>query len=83
MLTQQQVPEIVEEVRQRLADLEQQGVYLQVVDGKLEDDWLYVMVTPSRDGVRASEHARYMSQIERELRKKGTDHVLLVPTLED
>ena len=33
--------------------------------------------------VRASDYARLMSQIERELREQGDDKVLLVPALED
>ena len=83
MPTQEQVPGIVAEVRQRLADEAQQGVRLKVTGERLEDDWLYVVVTPIEAGVRASDHARLMSQIERALRQEGNDHVLLVPALED
>ncbi len=83
MPTQAQVPEIVAEVRQRLDDVAKEGIHLQVLSEKLEDGWLYVVVAPSEPGVRASDHARIMSQIEREMRKKGTDRILLVPTLED
>jgi hypothetical protein len=83
MPTQAQVPAIVAEVRQRLDDVAKQGVHLHVVSERLEDGWLYVVVTPSQPGVRASDHARIMSQIEREMRKQGTDRILLVPTLED
>jgi hypothetical protein len=83
MPTEAQVPGIVAEVRQRLDEAAKQGVHLQVVSEKLDDGWLYVVVTPSQPGQRASDHARVMSQIERELRQKGADHLLLVPTLED
>jgi hypothetical protein len=83
MPTQPQVPGIVAEVRQRLDDAAKQGVHLQVVSEKLDDGWLYVVVTPSQPGVQASDHARIMSQMEREMRKQGTDRILLVPTLED
>ena len=83
MPTASQVPGIVAEVRQRLADVANQGVHLQVTGDKLEDDWLYVVVAPSQPGVRASDHARLMSQIERELRKQGTGNVLLVPAIDD
>ena len=83
MPTAAEVPGIVDEVRRRLQAADGQGVPLQVSGEKLEDDWLYVVVTPTRPGVRASDHARLMSQIERELRQAGTDQVLLVPTLED
>jgi hypothetical protein len=83
MPTTEQVPEIVNKVRKRLADAEREGVFLTVAGERFEDDWLYIVVVPARPGVRASEHARLMSQIERELRQQGDDNVLLVPALED
>jgi hypothetical protein len=83
MPTEAQVPGIVAEVRQRLDEAATQGVHMQVVSEKLDDGWLYVVVTPSQPGQRASDHARIMSRIEREMRQKGADHILLVPTLED
>lgn len=83
MPTPAEVPEIVAEVRKRLDEASKQGISLEIVGEKLEDDWLYVVVTPSRSGVRALDHADTMSKIEGELRQKGKSHVLLVPTLED
>lgn len=83
MPTTQQVPEIVDKVRVRLADAEHDGVHLKVSGERLDDDWLYIVVVPARPGIRASDHARLMSQIERELRQQGDDNVLLVPALED
>ena len=83
MPTTQQVPGIVEKVRHRLADAERDGIYLKVSGEKLEDDWLSIVVVPTRPGVRASDHAQIMSRIERELRAQGDDNVLLVPALED
>lgn len=83
MPTQAEVPGIVAEVRRRLTEIANQGVHLQVTGDKLEDDWLYVVVSPSRPGVSALDHANLMVQIERELRRQGKEHVLLVPTLEE
>lgn len=83
MPTQQQVPQIVTEVAQRLAAAAHRGIHLHVSGERLDDDWLYVVVTPSKPGVRASDHAALMSQIERDLRQHGIGNVLLVPTLED
>ena len=83
MPTQAEVPGIVAEVRHRLAEASNQGIYLQVISDKLEDDWLYVVVAPSQPGVRALDHAQTMSNIERDLRQSGKSHVLLVPALED
>lgn len=83
MPTAQQVSDIVEKVRSRLAEAERDGVHLKVAGEKLDDDWLYVVVVPAKPGIRASDHARLMSQIERELREQGDDQVLLVPALEE
>lgn len=83
MPTEAEVPGIIAAVRQRLVEASNQGVHLEVVSDKLEDDWLYVVVAPSRPGVRALDHAQTMAKIERDLRKQGKSHVLLVPTLED
>jgi hypothetical protein len=83
MPTTQQVTEIVDKVQKRLAAAERDGIHLKVSGHRLDDDWLYIVVVPSQTGVRASDHARLMSQIERELREQGDDNVLLVPALED
>ena len=83
MPTTAQVTEIVDKVRHRLADAERDGIYLKVTRESLDDDWLYIVVSPARPGVRASDHAGIMSRIERELRAEGDDNVLLVPVLED
>ncbi len=81
--TQQQVDQIIKKVEARLAAEEARGVPLKVASHKLDDDWLYVVIVPKRPGVRASDHARLMSQIERELRAQGDEQVLLVPALEE
>lgn len=78
-----QVTDIVGKVEKRLVEAERDGIYLKVSGSKLDDDWLYIVVVPSRPGVRASEHANFMSKIERELRAAGDDNVLLVPALAD
>ena len=83
MPTVQQVTDIVGKVRKRLADAERDGIYLKVATESLDDGWLYIVVVPAKPGVRASDYARLMSQIERELREQGDDKVLLVPALED
>ncbi len=83
MPTQQQVKGIVAEVRQQLKDAAEKGIHLKVTGNKLADDWLYVVVTPAKSGVRALDHADVMSKIERKLRQDGKKHVLLVPMLED
>jgi hypothetical protein len=81
--TQQGATDIVKTVTKRLSDAEKDGIYLKVTGHRLDGDWLYIVVVPSRPGVRASEYANYMSKIERELRAAGNDNVLLVPALDD
>ncbi|HWB53649.1 MAG TPA: hypothetical protein VG722_05630 [Tepidisphaeraceae bacterium] len=83
MPTTQHITDIVDKVRNRLAEGEREGIHLKVVSHKLDDDWLYIVVVPSKPGVRASEYANFMSKIERELRAQGDDQVLLVPALEE
>ena len=83
MPTTQQVTDIVGKVQKRLAAAERDGIHLKVSGQRLDDDWLYIVVVPTQPGVRASDHARLMSQIERELREQGDDNVLLVPALDD
>ena len=72
-----------QQAKQRLAEAEKDGIYLKITGEKFDDDWLYIMVVPSKPGVRASEYANFMSKIERELRAQGDDQVLLVPALAD
>jgi hypothetical protein len=83
MSTTTQVTDIVQKVRNRLGDGEKEGIHLKVVSEKLDDDWLFIVVVPSKPGVRASEYANFMSKIDRELRAAGDDQVLLVPALQD
>ena len=77
------VDTVVKKVEQQLEAARANGVYLKVTEHRLDDDWLYVVVVPERPGTRASDHADLMSQIERDLRNAGDDHVLLVPAIED
>lgn len=81
--TQQHATEIVAKVKSRLADAANDGIHLEVRDHRVDDEWLYIVVVPSKPGVRASDYANFMSRIERELRAGGDDYVLLVPALDD
>ena len=79
----QQVDQIIRKVEARLLAEEGNGVHLKVASQTLDDDWLYVVIVPNKPGVRASDYARLMSRIERDLRAEGDDQVLLLPELED
>jgi hypothetical protein len=84
MPTQQEIPGIVADVERQLVDAAaQRGVALEVTGQSFDDDWLYVVVTPSQPGVRASDHADLMAQIERGFKRRGIRNVLLVPALSD
>jgi hypothetical protein len=83
MPTMQQIDPIVKKIEKQLAQAETRGIHLKVSNSKLDDDWLYVVVVPKQAGVRASDHAQLMSEIERKLRADGDDRVLLVPALDD
>lgn len=43
MPTTEQPTDIVDRVRQRLAEAERDGIYLKVVGHKLDDEWLYIV----------------------------------------
>ena len=74
---------IKEKVRDYLVKARRDGVYLRLVDERFEDNWLYLIIAPEQGGGRASEHARLMARIERDLRAQGYDQVLLVPARAD
>lgn len=48
-----------------------------------DGDWTYLVVSPRRPGIRAYDYARVLTEVERELRAEGIDHVILLVTLED
>ena len=84
MPTTQQVPAIVDKARARLDEAARESdIPLKVSGERPEDDGLYIVVVPTRPGVRASDHARFDGTDRRELREQGDDNVLLVPALDD
>jgi len=60
-------------------------VQLQVTDSgyTVDDDWINIVVTPKKEGVRAYDYVQVLSEVERELREKGIERVLLVPAIAD
>ena len=86
MRTQEQINSILHEIQIRIGAMKNiSDLQLQVpVDGYLEDDeWLNVVVTPAKSGVRAYEYVEALSQLEKGLRASGFDHVLLVPAISE
>lgn len=83
MPTLAQVPEVINAVRARLDRAARTGIRLKVAGDRLEDGWLYVVITPEQPGARASDHARLMAEIEKQLREDGYANVLLVPAIDE
>lgn len=85
-MNENQISGIVEKVKARLSELSSErhvGLALLEKNYRLEDDWLYLVITPTRPGDRASDYADLMSTIKSELRKEDIENVLLVPAVED
>ena len=76
-----QTPAVVARVKQLLADAGSGGVHLALSGHRFDDEWLYLVVSPTRQGERASQYAHLMTEVERTLRREGYDQVLLVPTV--
>ncbi|MGF1633633.1 MAG: hypothetical protein ACFCVE_07260 [Phycisphaerae bacterium] len=81
MPTETDKQKIIERVKQLLDEAKEDGVHLDLAAQRFDDDWLYLVVTPTRQGERASQHAHQMTRIERTLRGEGYDQVLLVPAV--
>ncbi len=84
MVTEKDIPAIVQDVQRRLAEKGRErglALELKAQDYRLEDNWLYLCVIPAQESVRPFDYAEILSEIEAELRQEGFDNVLLVPTL--
>lgn len=47
-----------------------------------QEDWLYLIVTPDKEGVRAYDYAKALTDVENKLRREEhVEGVLLVPAL--
>ncbi len=85
MITEQEIPNVVKNGKERFARKSRErnlDAELYDKDYRLENDWLYLSVSPMRKG-ELTEYAEMLTEIEKELRKEGIDNVLLVPTLPD
>jgi hypothetical protein len=85
-ITADDLNSVLQKVQEKLTAREQQsGVSLAVSReaSRLEDEWLYVVVSPTRAGIRAYDYVSTLGQVERELKQEGFEHVLLVPAIAD
>ena len=81
MPNEQDKPAIVDRVEQLLSAAKARGIHLRLAASRFDDDWLYLVVEPTQQGERASQHAHLMTEVERTLQKEGYDQVLLVPAV--
>lgn len=72
---------VTRRVQEMISQAEARGVHLRLTGYRFDDGWLYLVVEPTRQGQRASQHAHFMTEIERTLQREGFDQVLLVPTV--
>lgn len=85
-MTADDLNSVLQKVQEKLTAKEQKsGISLTVSReaSRQEDDWLYVVVSPARDGIRAYDYVSTLGEVERELRQEGISHVLLVPAIAD
>lgn len=81
MPAEKDTPMIIARVEALLQDAQTNEVHLELSGSRFDDGWLYLTVTPTQPGERASQHAHLMTNIERTLRKEGYKQVLLIPAL--
>ena len=69
-----QIPGVVDLVRERLSTLgANRDVDLELgkEDYRLEDEWLYLCVAPKSPGIRVSDYAELLAEIEKVLGPRG------------
>ena len=83
MRTDEQIRQVLERVREALAEESRRLGYRVEVSGPdgyvQEGDWLNVLVAPDREGVHAAEFAEALGRVDRKLRQQGIESVVLVP----
>jgi len=72
---------IISRVQELISAAQTRGIHLRLTGYRWDDGWLYLVVEPTQKGERASQHAHFMTEIERTLLKEGHDQVLLVPAV--
>ena len=81
-----QIDNILKDIQDRLDRKQSSSQVALKVDAessRCEDDWLYVVVTPTKNGVRAYDYVKMLDEVEKDLRASHIENVLLVPAIED
>ena len=81
MLTEQDIPAVTKRVQELISSAQSRKINLRLSGYLYDDGWLYLVVEPTGQGERASQHAHFMTEIERTLQKEGFDQVLIVPAV--
>jgi hypothetical protein len=86
MRTQADIDAILRDVRAKLDSRKQTGgpdLYIPPDGYSQDDDWLTLLVSPGVPGIQAYQYVQALSELNRELRANGVEHVLLVPAFAD
>jgi hypothetical protein len=81
MPTKQEIPAITRRVQALIGAAQARAIHLRLTCYRFDDGWLYLVVEPTRQGERASQHAHFMTDVERTLQDEGYDQVMLVPAV--
>lgn len=86
IVTHHDIPRVIADVNALLVTKGKRfGLTLKVepLNYKVEDDWLYLCVRPSQEGIRPYDYAEVLEEVEKELRRNGIEQVLLLPIIEE
>jgi len=50
---------------------------------RIDEEWTIIVATPTKAGVRAYDYVEVLSAVEKQLRARGHEHVILVPAMGD
>ena len=78
---EQEIPVVTQRVQELIAAAQPRHIHLRLTGYRFDDPWLYLVVEPTRGGERASQHAHFMTEIERTLQNEGYNEVMLIPAV--
>ena len=74
------IPELLKEVQELLnAACRRKNFGLKVAGHTSDDDWINIVVSPTKVGIGAYEYTDILSNVEKQVRAHGDEHILLVP----
>jgi hypothetical protein len=85
-IPQERVDALLSNIQHRLdVHSSANNIGLEVVQDayRQDDDWLVVVVAPTKEGIRAYDYVKVLGDVEKDLRQSGIANVLLVPAMAD